>query len=186
MELDPTFEILDVEPLAILLREFYAEAVTEKGKPYSRQGLINLSSDLNRHLTSAPFNKMTDLCKDRDFMQANKVLKGKMRITKQSGQMKAKQPKVVSKHDLQKMYDFVCSNLDDPETLLYKVYLDIAFYTGRRGREGLRDLTLSSFEIRHTPEGRKILRYDPHPKKRRNNKAMRRQMPGSNLLKPML
>ena len=104
------------------MREFYAVAVAEKGDPYSKQGLINLRSGINRHLTSPPHNKILDLSKDREFLQANKILKARMRITKKSGKEKAKQPKAVAKKDLQKMYDFVCKTLDDPETLMHKVY----------------------------------------------------------------
>ena len=53
------------------------------------------------------------------------------------------------------MYTFVCKNLDDPETIAQKIYSDIAFYTGRRGRERLRHLRIDSFVTKTNEEGRK-------------------------------
>ena len=61
-------------------------------------------------------------------MAANKVLKGEQHtIRDQTKQSK----KHVSKCDMDKMYDYVCANLDDPECLQHKIYLDITFYGGR-------------------------------------------------------
>ena len=37
--------------------------------------------------------------------------------------------------------------------LQYKIYLDIGFSMGRRGKEGLRELTVESFQIKTSPEG---------------------------------
>ena len=55
------------------------------------------------------------------------------------------------------MCDYVCSNIDNPTMLQYKVYLDIRFYMGRRGKEGLRELKISSFDIKTSPEGRRYI-----------------------------
>ena len=90
-------------------------------------------------------------------MAANKILRGEQHTIRDENADKTQSKKSVSKHDLDKMYDYVCANLDDPECLQHKVYLNIAFYCGRRGREGLRKLTLNSFALKTTPDGRKYL-----------------------------
>ena len=90
-------------------------------------------------------------------MLANKVMKGQQRIYRKEGNDKTFSKCWVSKPDMNKMYEFVCDNLDDPETLQHKVYLDLAFYTARRGREGLCDLRIDSFEIKFTEDGRKYI-----------------------------
>ena len=41
--------------------------------------------------------------------------------------------------------------------LQYKIYLDIRFYIGRRGKEGLRELAILSFETKTSPEGRRYI-----------------------------
>ena len=47
----------------------------------------------------------------------------------------------------------MCTNLNNPTMLQYKVYLDLTFYLGCRGKEGLHSLTLDSFELNFTAEG---------------------------------
>ena len=42
--------------------------------------------------------------------------------------------------------------------LQYKDYLDLAFYLGCRGKEVLHSLTLDSFELSFTAEGRRYIR----------------------------
>ena len=90
-------KILTPDESANLVSKFYPAAVTEKGQPYSKQRFTNLHCGLNRHLTSPPFNRIINLSKDRGFMQANKVLRGILRMNKKQGIVKGKQPKAVSK-----------------------------------------------------------------------------------------
>ena len=100
---------------------------------------------------------MINLTKDPEFMAANKVLKGEQIIHRTEGEDKSQSKKWVSKPDFSKMYKFVCNHLDDPETLQQKVFLDLNFYGGHRGREGLWKLTKSSFEIKENPDGKKFI-----------------------------
>ena len=75
--------------------------------------------------------------------------------------------------DLKMMYDYICTNLDSPTMLQYKIYLDIGFYMGRRGKEGLRELCISSFKIKTSPEGRRyiVMTHKEISKKPRGNKS---------------
>ena len=84
-------------------------------------------------------------------------MKGQQRIFRKEGNDKTFSKRWVSKPDLNKMYEFVCENLDDPETLQQKVYLDLTFYTGRRGREGLHDLKIDSYQVKFNEEGCKYI-----------------------------
>ena len=69
------------------------------------------------------------------------------------------------------MCKHVCTKLEDPETLLQQVYLDIGFHLGRRGREGLRKLRNNSFELKQNDEGRKyiIMTHNETKKKKQGN-----------------
>ena len=64
----------------------------------------------------------------------------------------------MAKIDLKTMYDYICSNMDNPTMLQYKIYLDIGFYMGRRGKEVLRELTVNSFKTNTSPEGRHCIK----------------------------
>ena len=71
------------ETLAETLRQFYPSARQAPapgetiGKPYAKQSLINIRSSINRFLQLPPHNKTWDLMKDKEFLAANRVFKGK-------------------------------------------------------------------------------------------------------------
>ena len=79
------FEDIPVDDLATLLGEFYGTVLSKSGKEYSKSGLMNLCSRLNRHLHAPPFNKTYDLMNDRTFTQANLVFNGRLRDNKEKG-----------------------------------------------------------------------------------------------------
>ena len=130
---------------------------TNDEKNYSSQGLVNLRSGVCRYLQGDPFNRIMDLTKDSEFLQANRILKGKQRIRREDGEDTKQSKKWVKHSDLEKMYKFITANRNDPETPMHKVFLDMVFYTGRRGREGLRKLTKKSFEVKVNEDGRKYI-----------------------------
>ena len=58
--------------------------------------------------------------------------------------------------DLDKLFDeYFIPGLakGNTEILMHKVFFDIMFYTGRRGKEGLRSLQKDSFEIKKSADG---------------------------------
>ena len=171
------FEHLEAPELAELLRKFYGEVRTHDGKKYARQAFVNIQSRLNRHLTTPHSTELftyQDMQEMKLFFHANKVLRGQQRIQKDQNDEKLASTKWVAKADLDKMYTFICKNLDDSETLAQKVYLDIAFYTGRRGREGLIKLRIDSFAIKTKPDGRKyiVMTHTERKKKSQGDKAV--------------
>ena len=119
--------------------------------------MVNLRSGINRHMVLPPNNRIIDIMRESEFQIANRVFNGQLRILRKSGLDKSKKRKAVSKPDLKKMYDCVCANLENPLMLQYKVYLDLAFYLGHRGKEGLRALRIDSFALKFSPEGRKYI-----------------------------
>ena len=82
--LDVQFEEMSKETLADTLRQFYPSARQSPGpgedigKHYAKQSLINIRSSINRHLQLPPHNKTWDLMKDKEFLAANRVFKGKI------------------------------------------------------------------------------------------------------------
>ena len=124
------FEDLPKDKLADLLQQFYGSVRTKKNEIYGKRSINNLRSGINRHLTLLSFNRVINIMRDPEFQVANKILTGQLRRLRKSGQVKTKRRTAVSKADLGKMYDYVCSNLDNPTVLQYKVYLNIAFCQG--------------------------------------------------------
>ena len=56
---------------------------------------------------------------------------------------------------------------NDPVCLQHKVYFDIAYFLGKRGAEGLRELNKDSFKLKFNHEGKKymILKHNETTKK---------------------
>ncbi len=123
---------------------------TKTGKVYSKSGYINIRSGLNRYLSSPPHNRELNIMQDKPFVTANKVLKGQLRKNKQDGLVKTHRRSAISKSDLEILGTkyFVLSKVEsDPTVLQHKVFYDLVYYMGRRGREGLYELKKDSFDI---------------------------------------
>ena len=118
-------ESFEVPDLADLLRRFYGSVLSKTGKEYSRSGMINLRSGLNRHLQNPPHKKNYDLMKDVEFLQANKVFTGRLRDNKEKG-LDVSQPRTpMEQEDVKKLFnDYFTEGIrnGDTEVLLHKVF----------------------------------------------------------------
>ena len=155
-EMDANFEVLSIEDLADMIRRFYGTVLSKKGNEYSKSGLVNLRAGLNRHLQEPPHKRTLDLMNDRDFLQANKVLTGRLRDNKEKGKDKSKRRIAIDQEDLEKLFkNYFTPAMETLDTyiLVQKIFFDIVYYTGQRGKEGLRDLNKKSFEIKTGSDG---------------------------------
>ena len=142
--------------LAETLREFFASVKNKKGETYSKSSMINLRAGLNHFLRLPPNNRIINLMHNEVFQNANQVFKGQLRRNKNEGKDKSKPRSDIAQQDLDKLYDdYFTPGLaaGNTEVLLHKVFFDIMYFTGRRGKEGLRNLTKNSFAIKRNPDG---------------------------------
>ena len=72
--MDTNFENLPADELAEILRQFYGTVLSKNRKEYSKSGMVNIRSGLNRYLQDPPNRRNIDLMNDKQFLQANKVL----------------------------------------------------------------------------------------------------------------
>ena len=88
---------------------------------------------------------------DPIFLQANKVLTGRLRDNKEKGYDVSKPRAAIDQTDLENLFkNYFIPGLKNNNTkvLLHKVFFDILYYTGRCGKEGLRNLNKKSFEVK--------------------------------------
>ena len=74
---------------------------------------------------------------DQEFLQANKVFTGRMRDNKEKGNDIAQPRRSIDQEDLDKLFNeyFTFSmQMTNTEILLHKVFFDVVYYTGRRGK----------------------------------------------------
>ena len=137
--MDVNFEQLPPENLADILRKLYGTVLSGKGNEYSRSGLINLHAGLNRYLQDPPHKRTLDLMNDQMFLQANKVFTGRLRDNKEKGLDISKPRQSIDQMDLENLFkNYFTPGIQNKNTqvLLEKVFFDILYYTGRRGKEG--------------------------------------------------
>ena len=79
------FENYTTEHLAETLRQFYGAVNQNNGQPYSKSAMTNLRSGINRHLNLPPVNRIINIMRQQEFMLANKVFNGRLRVNKQKG-----------------------------------------------------------------------------------------------------
>ena len=90
------------------------------------------------------------------FQHANMVFKGRFSRSKQEGKDISQPRSDISAEDLDKLYnDYFIPGLEkgDTEVLMHKIFFDIMYHTGRRGKEGLHALTKDSLELKTSSDG---------------------------------
>ena len=107
------------------------------------------SKDAQKQLARTSLNengKPIKLSKNSKFQQSNKMLESKSKINRKEGKDSGIVHKpVIAKEDLFKLQKSPALSPSSPETLLNAVWFYVMYCWCRRGREGQRNLTRSSF-----------------------------------------
>lgn len=163
------------EPLLCkTLRKFYGELQNREGKSYSKSSLVSMRGALQRYLTGDRVQRVINIVTGPEFKSANDVLNGKLKQLKREGLDVSKSHPPISDNDILKMYSSgTLSNLN-PTSLQLKVFLEVCMHFGRRGREGLRELTKKHLEFKRDDVGNEFVTLSFNPaEKNRQGVAMR-------------
>ena len=139
-----------------MLRKLYGTVLSKKGTPYSKSGMINLHAGINRYLQNPPFNHTFDIMNDAIFLPANKVFTGLMRDNKEKGYDISKPRESIDQEDMKKLFnEYFKPGIKtlNTQVLLHKVFFDFMHYTGCHAKEGLRELSKKSFEVKTGSDG---------------------------------
>ena len=84
---------------------------------------------------------------------------GNLRDQKEKGLNKSRHRPPLSQEHIEQIYKnyFVPHWDNDPRCLQHKVYFDIAYFLGKRGKEGLRELKKNSFNLKTNSQDRQYL-----------------------------
>lgn len=157
------FENLDPSELGPLLKKFYGEMISAKGKEYSKSSVLCIRACIQRHLSLPPHEKNLNIMFGPCFKAANAVLTGKLKIMKAKGLDKAQSHAPIDKHDIDLLYSSGALSDSNPTSLQHKVYFEISMHFARRGREGLRELNKDDILIKTTPSGGEYATLDFNP-----------------------
>ena len=170
-KLSVNFELLEVEELADLLRKMYGTVLARTGKEYSKSGMINLRAGINRYLQQPPQKRILDIMNDRPFLQANKVFSGRLRDNKERGLDTSQPRQPIDQHDMEKLFrEYFTPGIEkiDTQVLVHKIFFDVVYYTGRRAKEGLRELSKNSFEVKVGSDNKEYIEITFNEKTKKN------------------
>ena len=167
-------EMADTE-LDSTLVKFYLEARTSKGEQYSRSALLGFRNAIQRHINNN--GNVIKISKNPVFVKSNKILDAKLRLNRREGKETTKHKPSIESNYLVKIQSSEFTNMDTPAGLLHKVWFYVSLYWCRRGREGQRELTRSSFAFKKDADSREyaVLTHDECTKNHQggeNNKPL--------------
>ncbi|XP_076586564.1 uncharacterized protein LOC143320627 [Chaetodon auriga] len=146
--MDINFESYTATTLNDILRLFYASVQsTKEGREYSVASLRSLRASINRHLRDV------NIISDTVFKSSNAVFKAILKRYRKSGKDTSFHHPRIPESDLEIIRCSSALSPDTPLGLVRKVWFDIQLCLARRGREGNRELTMTSFSIQRDEDG---------------------------------
>ena len=146
---------MSTEELDETLRLFYAEVRNRDGADYSKSTLLGFRNGIERYLNGPPHNKGIQISSSPAFKKSNLMLDAKIKNLKQRGKENIQHKPPIAIQDLQKLKVSTTLSPSCPIGLLRNVWFHVSIYWCRRGREGQRSLTPSSFKFEIDEDGRR-------------------------------
>jgi hypothetical protein len=155
-DLNAKFESQTKGELNENLRQFFVSLRTKSGESLKVTSLQSVRYGLTKYLKEIC---NIDIISDPEFSGSKKVFKAKVTDMKKKGFGSISHKPPITPEDLRKLYDpnSVVFNRNTPCGLQMKVWFDVMFYLCRRGRENLRTMTKSTFEVRKDAGGREYI-----------------------------
>ena len=107
--------------------------------------LLGFRNGLERYLNNPLYKKGIHIATDPAFQQSNQLLDAKLKEMKKQGEQNVKHKPATEREDLRRLKDSDVISLTTAQGLLYNVWFHVTLYFCRRGQEGQRNLTRSSF-----------------------------------------
>ena len=150
---DANFENSEIAQLDETLRDFYANARTEKGERYKVNSYVQIRYGISKFLKKKDIDINTPA-----FARSNETFKAVKVDLARKGKGGVLHKPCISKEDLTKLYeDKHVFSTDTPVGLQQKVFFEIVLYTCRRGRENLHGMTKDSFVVAKDGQGREFV-----------------------------
>lgn len=159
---------MNIDELDEKLKLFYAEVRNKNGDEYSKNTLLGLRSGIERYLNMPPHNKGIQISSNPLFKKSNMMLNAKLKSLKQQGKLSVQHKPAIEIEDLKKLKASPAISPSSPSGLLMNVWFHITLYWCRRGREGQRNLTKSSFRF-STDENNKAFATMSHDEASKNH-----------------
>ena len=149
------------------LARFYAGLRKDDGHLYSTKSVHGLRYGIRKHFQSL---KGIDITNNEQFVQSKRVFKAMLVKLKKEGKGVVKHKDPISKEYMTRILSFL--DLNSPQGLQDKVFIDIMMYFANRGRENLRNMKITDFVIQKNEQGLQyVIHCDVLTKTRRENNS---------------
>ena len=155
--LDVKLETISSVELSPILRRFYGEVKTKKGKAFGVSSLTCIRASIHRYLTQPPFNRTINIIDDPEFVVANRMFETKQKLYRKTHNRKPKHKPVIEEGDMRKLREYFRINVFCPAVNQQYLWFCLCYYMGRRGREGWRSFTKDSLEVLTDDQDKKYL-----------------------------
>ena len=135
---------------------FFYNLRTNEGKLYSPSSLICFRASIQRYLSGPEVNRKINIINDQTFSRSNRILKLQVgKWLKENGTENRRQYEAIQEADMKLLQSFF--DKSTPTVLQLECCFNIVYYFGFRGRETLRDLTISSIGFDTDASGRRYI-----------------------------
>lgn len=146
------------------LKSFYAAVRSQKGDLYSKKSMISIRYGIQKHFLKI---KNTDVVNNDAFKPANLVFQAMLVKLKQEGKGASVHKPPIEVDDIAIIYKSF--NLDVPNDLQNKVFVDFMLFYCNRGRENLRELKKTDFSFHGSGDNKYIALRDHSTKNHRGD-----------------
>ena len=147
---------MSFEEIDQVLRQFYAEAHSKDGKPYSRSTLLALRNGIERYLSLPAVNRPIKFSQDPRFVLSNKMLDATLKQLKREGKENTRHKPPIESKDILTLKSHEALSIQRPLSLLRNVWFHVTLFWCRRGCEGQRLLKKESFVFDKDGDGREF------------------------------
>nr|XP_022302337.1 uncharacterized protein LOC111110197 [Crassostrea virginica] len=141
-------KLMPTVQIAEFLKDFYTAVKSQDVEPFP-SSLKYIRTGLHKYFLK---QHGIDIVKDRDFENANSVFDVTVKqVPRRCHRLR------IEFEDLKKLYMGPALDLDQPDTLQNKVFFDVNLYICNRGKDFLRVMSKSDFEVGTDLEGRRYV-----------------------------
>ena len=148
---------IDAEQLNSELRKFYADVKGNDGKALTPSALTGIRSALHRTIISPPNSRSLNIIADREFITSNQMFTTRCKLYYKCGHSKPKHKPAIGSGDMMKLREYFKNYNQNPTILVEYIWFVLCFYFGRRGREGWREFSATSFEVKVDDKAREYV-----------------------------
>ncbi|XP_063414717.1 uncharacterized protein LOC134696722 [Mytilus trossulus] len=151
-------DLLPDNALDQLLEKFYPSLRNKNGEKYAVQSLRSIRAGIQRYYTEPPRRREINIISGENFNRSKAMFEAACIDLKKSGLGDVTHKPVIHDEDMAKISAYFKTWKTDSVVLIRKVWFDLMMFCCRRGREGLRELSKTSYVVDSDGLGQKYIK----------------------------